>query len=283
MKHVIYYFSGTGNSMRAARVIGERLGNTEIISMRCDPETVPAAGYDSVGFIFPVYHWTIPAPAASFIERLEVDPKSYIFAVAMPSLVCGIACERLAEILKEKGARIDFGDVVHSVADYALVYPPFPPASLVVPRTEKKLKEIAEEIAARRSRPYPRASKLIKKRQEKVMSPYLELMPYADVPFTVSDDCISCGLCSKVCPCHNIRMEDGKPVFLHHCANCMACFVNCPKRALGYQNMGKDSELLKRSGLKTIVVRIMGLPKGRKLYRNPYITAADLTKERETL
>lgn len=46
MKNVIYYFSGTGNSMRAARVIAKMLGDTEIISMRCDPVTVPAIGYE---------------------------------------------------------------------------------------------------------------------------------------------------------------------------------------------------------------------------------------------
>jgi flavodoxin len=37
MANRIYYFTGTGNSMRAARVIAERLGNTEIVSMRADP------------------------------------------------------------------------------------------------------------------------------------------------------------------------------------------------------------------------------------------------------
>ena len=39
--------------------------------------------------------------------------------------------------------------------------------------------------------------------------------------------------------------------------------------------------LLDASGKKTPFVKIMGLPKRRKLYRNPYITTADLTKNRE--
>lgn len=56
MTKKIYYFTGTGNSMRAATKIAERLGHTEIISMRTDPSTVPATDCDVIGFVYPVYH-----------------------------------------------------------------------------------------------------------------------------------------------------------------------------------------------------------------------------------
>lgn len=70
MKKVIYYFTGTGNSMRAAKVIAARLKDTDIISMRCNPKDVSAVDADIVGFVFPVYHWTMPAPAVSFVENV---------------------------------------------------------------------------------------------------------------------------------------------------------------------------------------------------------------------
>ena len=281
MKKRIYYFTGTGNSMRAARVIANKLGNVEIVSMRMNPMNVPATDCDVIGFIYPVYHWTMPAPAVEFVERLEINPEAYIFAIAMPSFVCGIACEKLEEILNKKGAHICYGNLVNSVANYAIVYPPFPPAKLVVPRTERKLKKLAEAISKNEARPYPRASAFVRKKRNSKMDPYLELQKYADNPFTVSDECISCGLCSRVCPCNNLAIENGRPVFMHHCANCMACVVNCPKRAIGYEITSQDSKLLEASNTKTPLVKIMGLPKRRKLYRNPYITSSDLTKERE--
>ncbi len=280
-KNKIYYFTGTGNSMRAARIIAQKLGDTEIVSMRTDPGKEPASDCDLVGFIFPVYHWTMPAHAAAYVRELSINPNAYVFVVAMPSFVCGIACEKLAGILKKKHIRIDYGNVVYSVANYAIVYPPFPPAGLRVPRTEKKLRKIAEDIAGRRHRDYPRANKFIRRRRQKVMTPYLKLQKYADNPFTISEDCVSCGLCSRVCPCSNIELADGKPTFRHHCANCMACVVNCPKRAIGYEITGGDRALLDASSSKTPLVKIMGLPKRRKLYRNPYITSADLVKNRE--
>ena len=281
MKARIYYFTGTGNSMRAARVIAQTMGDTEIISMKVSPEEYPATDCDVVGFVYPVYHWTMPAPVAAFVEKLAVNPKAYVFVVTMPSFICGIACERLAEILAKKGAQISYGNIVHSVANYVIVYPPFPSAKLRVPATERKLKRIAADICQQKQRAYPRASAFIRCRRERIMTPYIELQKYADNPFTVSDQCISCGLCSRVCPCHNIVLENGRPTFQHHCANCMACVVSCPKRAIGYEIKGEDRKLLEASSMKTPLVRLMRLPEKRKLYMNPHITAKDLTKEKE--
>lgn len=281
MNKRIYYFTGTGNSMRAARVIANKLGETELISMRANPDDVPATGCDVIGFVYPVYHWTMPAPAVSFVQKLKINPNAYIFVVAMPSFICGIACEKLEEILNSKGAHIHYGNIVNSVANYAIVYPPFPFPKFRVPKTEKKLRKIADSISKKEKRSYPKASILVRKSRDSKMGPYLELQKYADHPFVVSDECISCGLCTRVCPCNNLVIENGKPVFMHHCANCMACVVNCPKRAIGYDISAGGQELLKASNKKTPLVKIMGLPSKRKLYRNPYITASDLTKERE--
>ncbi len=280
MKKVIYYFTGTGNSMRAAKVIAARLGDTDIISMRCNPKDVSAIDADIVGFVFPVYHWTMPAPAVSFVENLDINPKAYVFVIAMPSFVCGVACEKTAEVLAKKGITISYGNMVKSVANYVIVYPPFPFPKLRVPKTEKKLKRIAEDIANEKSRPYPVASKFIKHRRSRVMDQYLDLQKYADMPFTISEACISCGLCSKVCPCANIELKDGKPTFLHHCAQCMACVTSCPNRAIGYNITADDRKLLDANSKRTPIIKIMGLPKRRKMYRNPYIEVQELTKER---
>ena len=278
MKQVIYYFSGTGNSLRAAIKIAERLGNTELISMRNNPDEVSAEDCGIIGFVYPVYHWTMPKPAVEFVKALKINPKAYIFAISMPSFINGYACEKLSELLTEKGASLNYGQKVNSVANYILVYPPMPFPRLTVPMTERRLNRFAEDIAMRKNKPYPKAGVMVRVRRDKMMTPYLELQKYADYPFTVSDKCISCGLCSQVCPCKNIIMENGTPSFQHHCAHCMACVVFCPERAIGYDITAKDKKLLSSSSNKTKLVKLMGLPAKRKRYHNPYITAADLIK-----
>ena len=62
----------------------------------------------------------------------------------------------------------------------------------------------------------------------------------------------------------------------------MACVTSCPKRAIGYEITAGDRKLLDASDSKTPLVKIMGLPPKRRLYRNPYITVNDLTKESES-
>ncbi|MBQ3918140.1 MAG: EFR1 family ferrodoxin [Oscillospiraceae bacterium] len=278
MKCRIYYFTGTGNSLRAAQKIAEAFDNAELVSMRLDPRDVPADDCDVIGFVYPVYHWTMPAPAVQFIKKLSINTKAYIFAVANPSAICGFAVERAAALIKEKGGRLAYGNMINCVANYAIVYPPVPPAKLMVPLMERKAEKIAEDIANLRERAYPRAGMLVRIKHERFMKPYLKLQKYADYPFTVSDDCIGCGICSKVCPCNNISIRDGRPVFLHHCANCMACVTSCPKRAIGYDIYSGGRELLNASGKDTPITKLMGLPAKRKLYRNPYITVQQLTK-----
>lgn len=258
MRTIIYYFTGTGNSLRGAQKIGEYLGNTEIISMRCRPEMVPAVDADRIGFIFPVHHWTMPGYAIDFVKKVGLNNKAYIFAVSMPGLINGSCMSKLDEVLKEKGCSLSYGAKVYSVANYVAMYPPFPNPEKRVPKTERVLEVIAEEIGQNKLKPYPRANALTKLMSPR-MKKFIEHCPSNDKYFSVWNDCISCGLCAKVCPCHNIEFADGKPVFKHQCSQCMACVAMCPKEAINFPKNTRE----------------------RKKYHNPHVTAADIASDRK--
>ena len=51
MENIVFYFSGTGNSLCVAKSISKELGNCEIISMTKPFDSIKL--YDSVGFIYP--------------------------------------------------------------------------------------------------------------------------------------------------------------------------------------------------------------------------------------
>ncbi len=279
MKKKIFYFTGTGNSMRAAQIIALTLKDTEIISMRQSLQDVTAEDCDVIGFVFPVYHWSMPEPAVKFIQSLKINKDAYIFCISMPSFICGCSCEKLEELLKEKGAKISYGNKVYSVANYVIAYPPLPPPKLIVPKTEKKLEKIASDILNRKLREIPRANFIIKNKIKTSMNTYRELQRYADMGFKINEKCISCGLCAKVCPVDNIELIDKKPNFKNNCTQCMACVSYCPKRAIGYKIDNADIEKLNVDKNKIKIVKIMKLPDKRKCYHNPYITANDISKE----
>ena len=84
MKTVIYYFTGTGNSLAAARKIAAALGDTELVPIASLAGTHGeiAPGAERVGIAFPVYFAGLPAMVASFAARLRPGQARYVFAVA---------------------------------------------------------------------------------------------------------------------------------------------------------------------------------------------------------
>ncbi|MDR1630382.1 MAG: EFR1 family ferrodoxin [Oscillospiraceae bacterium] len=272
----IYYFSGTGNSLRAATVIAQVLGNTEIISMRCDPSEVSAADSDIIGFVFPVYHWTICEAIQDFISALKINSDAYIFAVSTPAFINGFSFETLNKLLDEKGAKLQYAKRVFSVANLCIVYPPFPSPRLRVPATERKLIKVSRMIQKRATNAYAKAGWLTRLIYPKMMPKYRAIQAEVDKGFFVSDNCISCGVCSKVCPKTNITMKNSRPTFLHDCSCCMACVSFCPKKAIKY---GLPPEQLQK--INTLFMRMMRLPDKRKRYHNPHISANDLMIDRK--
>ena len=55
-----------------------------------------------------------------------------------------------------------------------------------------------------------------------------------DKSFYTDEKCNSCGVCEKICPALNIRMKEGRPCWLHHCEQCLACIQWCPRESIQY-------------------------------------------------
>lgn len=49
----------------------------------------------------------------------------------------------------------------------------------------------------------------------------------------VTDACVGCGICEKVCPASSVRVSDGKAVHIPgSCQTCLACAHACPQKAI---------------------------------------------------
>lgn len=277
MKKVIYYFSGTGNSLRAARLIAAELGGAELISMRSVPEEVPAGDAEVIGFVCPVYEWDVPKTVKSFIQRLTVNPQAYTFMAATYIAVHGRCFETVDAALREKGTRLHYGRPLRCVASQCTAYEPFPPPKLMVPYSERRCREIGREVASGKERRYPAMSPVARALYPKMMVPFLEVQREYDKGFYASDACIGCEVCRRVCPCGNITFAEGRPVWNHAYEGCNACVAYCPTKAVQFQTPEAYARL------DNAVTRRLGLPESRTRYHNPHVTASDLMRNREKI
>jgi MinD superfamily P-loop ATPase len=55
-----------------------------------------------------------------------------------------------------------------------------------------------------------------------------------DKNFWTDPRCNGCGVCEQVCPNGNVRLEGGRPEWLHRCEQCLACIQWCPQEALQF-------------------------------------------------
>lgn len=277
MEKLIYYFSGTGNSLRAARVIAAEIGGARLISMRSDPEEVPADNAEMVGFVCPVYEWDVPKTVKAFVSRLAVNPQAYTFMVATYIAIHGRCFETMDAALREKGSRLHYGRTLRCVASQCTAYEPFPPQRLMVPLSEKKGRSIGREVAMRKQRKFPPMSPVSRGFYPRMMLPFLNVQHEYDKGFYVSGACIGCEICRKVCPCKNITFSENRPLWNHACEGCNACVVYCPTKAIQF----KTPEAYVK--LDNLITRKLGLPESRTRYHNPYIKAADLMRDQEEI
>lgn len=277
MRKIIYYFSGTGNSLRAAIVIAERIGGAELVNVRCDPKEVSAGDADLIGFVCPVYEWDIPGTFKNFIEQLTINPKAYIFMVVTRIAILGKSFETVEKILCGKGARLDYGRALRCVASQCTAYPPFPPEKIMIPYMEKQMRQAGDEINLRRHREYPRMSPITRRRYKRVMGPYMEVEKEYDKGFYTDGRCTGCGTCEKVCPTRNISMGEGRPVWNHYCHGCNACVAYCPTKAIQFKTPKAYVEL------GTMISKMLCLPEKRKRYHHPLIKARDLICDKKEI
>ena len=260
MSSTIYYFSATGNSLTIARQIAKRLGDCMIRSMASEPPDEPVGGPgQSIGFVFPVYYIGLPRLVKRFAERLDIRKGTDCFAFINFGGTGSDTLGMLEDILKEKGVRLSYADGVKMPGNYIVKYQAFAPDVIqrLIKNAMEKADEAAEAIAGGKLQPVKRRARLISRIANR--SYLYRGVAEWDEKFNATDRCTGCGLCAKVCPVGNIRMEGGRPLWQHHCERCLACIQWCPCEVIEY-------------GKQTI---------GRRRYHNPNVEAKDIISRGE--
>ncbi len=249
METEIYYFTGTGNTLAAAKILAERTGGKliPIASLKDEPSVVSEA--DAVGVLYPVYYVGPPAIVKEFFGKLEPGRGAYVFAAATFGGSAGLSFKILKETARENGYEIDACFGIHMPQN--AFKKPFEKPDKVLARAEKRTEAAAQAFLKRKkgvmsdSLPLELMmkafNKSIRKASKKAIAGYAEkpeemefdaLIRLADGSFEATDACNGCGLCAKICPAGNIELRGDRPAWLGRCENCLACAHWCPQKAI---------------------------------------------------
>ena len=252
MKSVIYYFTGTGNSLDAAKRIAEKIGDCELVSIAqllealksgSSSEANRAIEADRVGFVFPVYFWGLPAIVHDFLDSVTFAGSPYLFCVATRGGPSGWGSfAQVNAHMKKRGRSLDAGFSVLMPGNYPVSLNPSDAetSKKILDKFPKAIGDIANTVIAKRpSRKgwqNPLAAALFSKN---VNGSFVRGVRASDRKFTVSSACISCGKCEKTCSVGNVALDNGKPVWHGRCEQCFGCYNVCPTHAI---NFGKATE-----------------------------------------
>jgi ferredoxin len=242
----IYYYSGTGNSLHTAKEIGDRIPDSELVPiLKLIKNDRIKADAVKVGFVFPIYFTSIPAPMRQFIEKLEMGGVRYTFMIATRIGTFSIAVSLIKKLLKKKGKRLDSHLTVNMAMNSPTGLKPGKGFEKWVEKTSKEEidrmeKELMPQLdlmaeSIKEMRPYPVKGKA--QPLNSITCPLMDLMTRrikSEVGYVVDETCISCGTCERVCLSGKIKLKDGKPHWQKDvpCYYCFACFNFCPQQAI---------------------------------------------------
>lgn len=230
---MIFYFTGTGNSLFAAKRLldkDELLVNIADAINNNNYEFTVKEG-EKIGFVFPVYFYTVPSIVAGFISKLNLLNADYVYAVITCGGSIGQAGNVLKKLLKERGVNLKFVSSL-LMPDNSMLFYQIPPVSKAKSRLSdadsilKNIKAKIESCEVSKIGNSTIISDLIGKGYKWCSG---TKKYYAD------QNCTGCGLCEKNCPEKVIVLKDKKPAWIKPaCSKCSACINRCPANAIQY-------------------------------------------------
>ena len=229
-KHAIYYFSGTGNSLKAALTIQKALGDCSVVSMGTSPK--PLGNVSSIGFVFPCHFGGVPKGVLDFIAGMDFSEhgSAYIYAVTTYGAIVSSTLGQLNKALRRRGATLSYSAALKAFSNYVVLYDMSDKVSEKATQTKADLQPILTDILEQKTVKTKRALPFLTI-YNRIASRGIRTR---DSNFVVGASCDSCGVCKKVCAVHNIEINSGVPHWLGHCEQCLACLHWCPKQAINY-------------------------------------------------
>lgn len=249
MSTTIYYFTGTGNSLKVTNDLQRLLPDCRLQSipkvMKLPHILMPT---ETIGVIFPVYWFGVPLMVKRFLERLEAPQHTYFFAINTFGGLNGQSIYQTRLLLEQKGLTLQAGWSLWMPGNAQVSYPVFPQAlqQFQFKRQQQRIQRIADIIKARGTEPvkpqfFPPLALFAKHYQG-----FLQELTTIDRAFWTDADCTHCGLCARVCPAQNIQCTTQAVTWQGRCEFCLACLQWCPRKAIQHEKYALNTLWSKR-------------------------------------
>ena len=225
-KRLIFYFTGTGNSLFVAKEIGG-----ELISI---PQAIKNSKLnytaDEIGLIYPIYQGKAPEMVDKFIKQANLKAP-YKFAIGTYGKKPTTAVEAVNTLAKQNGIEFDYHNTMMMVDNF-LQWFDMDEELKLDKHEDEQLAKIKADIKEHKKWHQP-VSQEDRDFHDNVVKQYGNMLPVnTEDILLITDACISCGICSRVCPRNNFKIENGKAVNTGDCEYCLACAHACPQKAI---------------------------------------------------
>jgi NAD-dependent dihydropyrimidine dehydrogenase PreA subunit len=241
----VHFFSGTGNTHRAVRIIEMKLkdaGYSVDLFRVTGSSAMPVKKYDVSVFAFPVYALDIPHIMAGYMKRMPHGGEAKAAVITIygnwdPETVpgdAGCCLTRAAAILKKRGYDVFYTDTVgYSVNWTALLNTPTPENNEANRKKgDLKVETIADHIISGNRMVKP--GRFMLDGASRAFGIVFSCFGRQSIGLMYEADsrCNGCGLCSLSCPAGAISMTNNRPEWNLQCEGCQRCINGCPQAAI---------------------------------------------------
>ena len=240
-KRIILYFTATGNSLYIARQLADE--DTELLSI---PQMVKQGRHDfeadEIGIVYPIYGHMPPNMVREFIKKSKLKADYNFDVLTYGARKCN-AVEIWDDISHKAGNPFDYITTIVMVDNWL---PNFDmnEQMKIDKRIPENLQRISADLAAQKHWHEPVTEE---ERQMHAgfmaythLDPEVGFLMRSEKYFQVTDACISCAICTTVCPRGNYELASTGVKTEGDCDFCFACIQNCPQKAIQFKPLPND-------------------------------------------
>jgi Pyruvate/2-oxoacid:ferredoxin oxidoreductase delta subunit len=250
-QHVkIYYLSGTGNALVAAKWFADQAREKGMeadlvpIDRFRTPLQAPGHGDTLLGFLYPTHGFSLPWYMLKFMLLfprgrqdlfcLNTFGGTKIGKWHLPGL-SGLALILPALLFILKGYRVRGLSSLNLPSNWISLHPGLTPAAVasLTEHCRKKAKAYAASLLSGGKTLRGLVSLPLDLAVSPVALGYMLVGRFwLAKMYLATLACDGCGLCQSCCPMNALRMKKGRPFWTFHCESCMRCMNICPRKAI---------------------------------------------------